>query len=330
MTYQPSPWQQALAQGFNDIESLCKHLQITPDSLTLPADYKNFPLRVPRGFVDCMEVGNPHDPLLRQVLPIADELREYPGYSHDPVGDLAAVAAPGVIQKYHGRVLLIMTGACAIHCRYCFRRNFPYSELQLSSQKIQQAIAYISADPTISEVILSGGDPLLLNDAKLGDLLQQLAGIEHLKRLRIHSRLPVVLPARVTPTLLTHLTAIGKQVVLVIHANHPNELSEQVGIACAGLKQHGITLLNQSVLLQGVNDDAETLVKLSEQLFALGILPYYLHLLDKASGVGHFEVVEERALEFVQHLQQTLPGYLVPKLVREQAGAAYKMPVFRW
>jgi EF-P beta-lysylation protein EpmB len=274
-----------------------------------------------------METGNPHDPLLRQVLPLQAELLDYPGYSHDPVGDLPAVATAGVIHKYHGRVLFIVTGGCAIHCRYCFRRNFPYQELQLSTQKTQQAIDFIAEREDISEVILSGGDPLLLNDEKLGRLLQQLSVIPHLKRIRIHSRIPVVLPERITPTLLDNLSACSQQIVLVIHANHSNELSAAVGNSCALLRASNITLLNQSVLLKGVNDSGPALCQLSERLFAFGVLPYYLHLLDKASGVGHFEVAKSQALEIMQHIRRNLPGYLVPKLVKEVAGAEHKIAI---
>ena len=321
-------WQQALAEAFTQVEDLCRHLQIDKDELALLPEYKQFPLRVPRGFVACMETGNPHDPLLRQVLPLQAELLDYPGYSHDPVGDLPAVATAGVIHKYQGRVLFIVTGGCAIHCRYCFRRNFPYQELQLSTQKTQQAIDFITQRTDISEVILSGGDPLLLNDEKLGRLLQQLSGIPHLKRLRIHSRSPVVLPERITPALLEQLRASPQQIVLVMHANHANELSAAVGKSCALLKASNITLLNQSVLLKGVNDSGLALCQLSEQLFACGVLPYYLHLLDKASGVGHFEVPESVARDLIQQVRRNLPGYLVPKLVKEVAGAEYKIGVY--
>ncbi|MDD1620765.1 MAG: EF-P beta-lysylation protein EpmB [Methylococcaceae bacterium] len=327
MDYKITRWQQELAEAFSDVETLCRHLQIDPESLPLLPNFKSFPLRVPRGFVDCMEPGNPDDPLLKQVLPLREELRHYPGYKHDPVGDLNAVATPGVIHKYRGRVLLVATGACAVHCRYCFRRNFPYGELQLSIQKLQQAFAYIESRPEISEVILSGGDPLLVNDDKLGHLLARLGGIAHLKRIRVHSRVPVVLPSRITPLLMDKLLETGKPIVLVLHANHPKELSAEVGSICAQLRQHGITLLNQSVLLKGINDDGETLCRLSEQLFAHGVLPYYLHLLDHASGTGHFAVDEARAKQIVQHMHCNLPGYLVPKLVEEQAGAAHKLPV---
>ncbi|MBS4051387.1 MAG: EF-P beta-lysylation protein EpmB [Methylomonas sp.] len=322
---QPPLWQRQLAEAFSSVAELCRHLQLDPASLPLLPHCKEFPLRVPRGFADCMATGDPADPLLRQVLPLQDELAHYPGYSHDPVGDLNAAAAAGVIHKYRGRVLLICTGACAINCRYCFRRHFPYAEQQLSKPKLQQALAYISARPEIEEVILSGGDPLLLNDDKLKALLDAVAGIPHVRRIRLHSRIPVVLPARVTPELLDTLSNLPQAVVLVLHANHANELSADVARACNGLKQRNVTLLNQSVLLKGVNDDCQSLLRLNERLFSIGVLPYYLHCLDRAAGVGHFEVPAQRALALMQCLQEQLPGYLVPKLVKEQAGAAHKI-----
>ncbi|WP_324615363.1 KamA family radical SAM protein [Methylomonas albis] len=254
MNTQTAGWQQALADAFTSVDALCEYLNIPTDSLALLPDFKAFPLRVPRGFADCMRPGDANDPLLKQVLPIQDELIDYPGYSHDPVGDLTAVAEAGIIHKYHGRVLLISTGACAVHCRYCFRRNFPYAELQLSTQKLQQAVSYIANRPEISEVILSGGDPLLLNDNKLGQLLRHLGEIKHIRRIRIHSRVPIVLPTRITEQLLNTLTSLPQQVIMVLHANHANELSSAVGIICNTLRQQGVTLLNQSVLLKGVND----------------------------------------------------------------------------
>jgi len=323
----PPLWQRQLAEAFSSVNDLCQHLQIDPSCLPLLPDFKDFPLRAPRGFVDCMQKGNPDDPLLKQVLPLQDELVYYPNYSHDPVGDLSAVAEAGVIHKYQGRVLLIATGGCAIHCRYCFRRHFPYSELQLSGQKVQQALEYIAANSEIKEVILSGGDPLLLSDEKIAYLLKQVSKISHVRRIRIHSRIPVVLPARITEQFLETLAHLPQQVILVIHANHGNELSGEVATACRRLKQYDVTLLNQSVLLKNINDDNDTLCQLSEKLFSIGVLPYYLHMLDRAIGVGHFEVSEKQAQKLLQYLKQTLPGYLVPKLVKEQAGAAHKIQI---
>lgn len=321
-------WQQQLAEAFNNIEDLCRYLNLSPNDLPISAAAaESFPLRVPLSFAACIEKGNAHDPLLRQVLPVSEELFAYPGYSNDPVGDLAAATQIGVLHKYHGRVLFIDTGSCAINCRYCFRRNFPYADLQLSKQQEDAAIKSIQNNTSISEVILSGGDPLLLSESRLARLIRQLDGIEHLKRIRIHSRLPIVLPARITEEFINSLIQSAKQIIIVVHCNHANEINDRVIAACNSLKNSGITLFNQSVLLKGVNDDAEVLCELSEQLFSHGIIPYYLHLLDKATGTGHFEVSETEALALMRQVQAALPGYLVPKLVKEQAGATSKQTV---
>jgi EF-P beta-lysylation protein EpmB len=321
-------WQQQLAEAFNNIEDLCRYLRLSLNDLPVSvAATESFPLRVPLSFAAGMQKGNPHDPLLRQVLPVKDELFAYPGYSNDPVGDLPAVTQTGVLHKYHGRALFINTGSCAINCRYCFRRNFPYSDLQLSKQKEHAAIQYIQEDSDITEVILSGGDPLLLSDARLAKLFARTAAIPHLKRIRIHTRLPIVLPARITDELINTLIQSAKQMVIVVHCNHANEINHRVIAACKLLKDNGITLFNQSVLLKGVNDNVAALCELSEQLFSHGIIPYYLHLLDKATGTGHFEVSETEALTLIKQVQTTLPGYLVPKLVKEQAGAMSKQSI---
>jgi len=322
-------WQQQLRESFKTIDDLCRYLQLSPQNLPVSLNAaENFPLKVPLSFAASMEKGNPHDPLLRQVLPVNDEMLSYPGFSNDPVGDLQAAATAGVLHKYHGRVLLINTGSCAINCRYCFRRSFPYSELQISNQKENSAIEYIRNDTDISEVILSGGDPLLLSDDKLTGLIVQLSDIEHLKRIRIHSRLPIVLPARITDQFIETLSCSSVQIVLIVHCNHANEINDRVMAGLKILKHRGIALFNQSVLLKGVNDNAEVLCALSEKLFAHGVIPYYLHLLDKASGTGHFEVSEQEALALINQVQAALPGYLVPKLVRERAGALSKEYIF--
>ena len=321
-------WQQQLAEAFNNIEDLCHYLHLSIKDLPVSeAAAKNFSLRVPLSFAASMQKNNPNDPLLRQVMPIKDELNIYPGFSNDPVGDLSSATQIGVLHKYQGRVLLINTGSCAINCRYCFRRNFPYSDLQLGKQHENAAIQYINDNHDISEVILSGGDPLLLNDERLEKLIQQLSAIKHLKRIRIHSRLPIVLPARITNELINSLTKSAKQIVLVVHCNHANEINTRVFAGFTLLQNKGITLFNQSVLLKGVNDDATVLCELSEQLFSLGIIPYYLHLMDKATGTGHFDVPETTAIALIQQMQNILPGYLVPKLVMEQAGALSKQPI---
>jgi EF-P beta-lysylation protein EpmB len=322
-------WQQQLAEAIDNIEYLCDYLSLS--MAELPASVsaaKDFPLRVPLNFADCMEKGNPDDPLLRQVLPVHDELAFYPGFNNDPVGDLQAATQTGVLHKYHGRVLLINTGSCAINCRYCFRRNFPYADYQLSKQKEAAAVRAIQNDTGITEVILSGGDPLLLNDARLKQLVQELSAIKHLRRIRIHSRLPIVLPARITADLISLFAQSTKQIILVVHCNHAREINGRVSAACHALKEKGITLFNQSVLLKGVNDNVPALCELNEQLFSHGIIPYYLHLLDKATGTGHFEVSKTEALKLIEQVQAKLPGYMVPKLVQEYAGAESKQNVY--
>jgi EF-P beta-lysylation protein EpmB len=318
-------WQQQLKDAFKNIDILCRYLQIAPNDLPVSLEAaQSFPLKVPLSFAASMEKGNPNDPLLRQVLPVNDELLTYPGFTNDPVGDLQAAATTGVLHKYHGRALFITTGSCAINCRYCFRRNFPYSELQVTKQTENSAIQFIRDDASLSEVILSGGDPLLLSDIRLRELIKQLGTIDHVKRIRIHSRLPIVLPARITDEFIETLTRCPAKIVLVVHCNHANEINDRVIAGLRRFKKSGITLFNQAVLLKGVNDDAEVLCNLSEKLFDQDVIPYYLHLLDKATGTGHFEVSEPEALALIAQVQASLPGYLVPKLVRERAGALSK------
>jgi EF-P beta-lysylation protein EpmB len=275
---------------------------------------------VPRGYAALMEWQRPDDPLLRQVLPVGEELVERPGFVRDPVGDQAALQAPGMLQKYHGRALLMVTGVCAIHCRYCFRRHYPLSPGSLLKNRGAPTFERLSASPDIEEVILSGGDPLMLDDRAFRDLVTRLEALPHLKRLRVHTRLPVVLPSRVTALLCDALASCRLKAVLVVHANHPRELSSGVSAALARLRGTGITVLNQSVLLKGVNDRAQVLSELSERLFENGVLPYYLHLLDRVTGAAHFEVDLRTAFELIQALRARLPGYLVPRLVREEPG----------
>jgi EF-P beta-lysylation protein EpmB len=321
---QPS-WRAELARAVSDPAELVRLLDLDPALLPAArAAARAFPLRVPRGFVARMRRGDGADPLLRQVLPLGAELEEHAGFSTDPTGDLAAASAPGLLTKYQGRALLVATGACAVHCRYCFRRHFPYADENPRADGWRAALAAIQADPSIDEVILSGGDPLSLSDARLAELSAALAALPQLRRLRIHTRHPVVLPERVDDALLGWLAPLRLQKVVVLHANHAAELDAAVGAACARLRDAGATLLNQSVLLRGVNDDAGVLAALSERLFALGVLPYYLHQLDRVAGAAHFEVDDARALALHAELSARLPGYLVPRLVREVAGAPAK------
>jgi EF-P beta-lysylation protein EpmB len=284
-----------------------------------------FPLRVPRGFVARMRHGDASDPLLRQVLPLDDEDRIVPGFGLDAVGDMDARGGTGVIHKYAGRALLVATGSCAVHCRYCFRRHFPYGEQTAAAGQWREALDYLAADASIQEVLLSGGDPLSLSTAKLAEFTNALAAVPHVRRLRLHTRLPVVLPERVDAELLAWLAGLPQQVVVVIHANHGNEIDDAVRQALAGLHRAGATLLNQAVLLRGVNDDVEALAGLSERLFEAGVLPYYLHQLDRVAGTAHFEVPEAESRALHEALSARLPGYLVPRLVREVAGAPAKL-----
>ena len=327
-TCQTSNWRKALSQAVRDPAELLELLALPPE--LLPAAQQAaalFPLRVPRGFVARMEKGNPADPLLRQVLPLGEELIATDGFTVDPVGDQQAMVIPGLLHKYSGRVLLVTTAACGIHCRYCFRRHFPYQQANAAAMDWQPALDYIAADPSIHEVILSGGDPLSLSDQRLAQLVTQLALIPHLKRLRLHTRQAIVLPERVDAQLLRWLEECRLQTVIVVHANHPNEINHAVATALQRLKGTGATLLNQAVLLQGVNDEVSILAALSEHLFEAQVLPYYLHQLDRVQGAWHFEVSDIRARQLMHDLRTCLPGYLVPSLVREQAGKLSKSPL---
>jgi EF-P beta-lysylation protein EpmB len=321
-------WQTDMAEAVRDPRELLELLDLGPAWLE-PAQRAAvaFPLRVPRAFLARMRKGDPADPLLRQVLPLGEELEDVAGYVRDPVGDMPSIAAKGLLHKYQGRVLLITTGACGVHCRYCFRRHFPYSEENARSGEWQEALDYLKGDTSIHEVILSGGDPLTLSDERLTGLVRSLEAIPHIRRLRIHTRQPVVLPSRVDDALLTWLKACRLQKVVVLHANHAREIDPAVAAACSLLREAGATLLNQTVLLRGVNDSADALADLSEALFAAQVLPYYLNLLDPVAGSAHFDVPEAEALELMARLRARLPGYLVPKLVREVPGAPSKMPV---
>jgi EF-P beta-lysylation protein EpmB len=279
-----------------------------------------FPLFAPLEFIRRMEIGNPRDPLLRQVLPLGEELVDQPGFTTDPVGDLAARSAPGMLHKYRGRALLVTTGACAVHCRYCFRRSYPYSAGPRSLADWQPALDAIAADPTIEEVLLSGGDPLTIVDSQLAALARRLASINHVKRLRIHTRLPIVIPQRINAELLEWLRGTRLTPIVVIHVNHPHEIDEAVSHSLARLVDAGIPVLNQSVLLRGVNDDAAALVELSKRLVDLRVMPYYLHQLDRVQGAAHFEVPVSRGIELIDQMRRQLPGYAVPRYVAEIAG----------
>jgi len=324
----PVRWQQRWREAIRDPRELLRQLGLDPVALGVSDEAAGqFAVRVPQGFAARMRHGDRHDPLLRQVLPITDELKIVPGFSLDAVGDGAAKKATGVIQKYRGRALLVTTGSCAINCRYCFRRHFDYGTENAAREGWRDAVDAIAQDPDIDEVILSGGDPLSLATHKLVELTQALRQIPHLRRLRIHSRLPVVLPERVDDELVQWLGSLPWPVAFVIHANHANEFDATVDAAMARLREAGATLLNQAVLLRGVNDSIEALQALSERSFAAGVLPYYLYQVDRVEGVAHFEVDDDTAKDLHAQLTARLSGYLVPKLVREISGDSSKRPV---
>ena len=320
-------WRQQHAEALRKPAELLKQLAL-PESLLTSAQAasNHFSMRVPSAWLARIEAGNPADPLLRQILPAAEELESSGHFSTDPVGDQEARVLPGLLHKYQGRVLLMTTGACAIHCRYCFRRHYPYGDDKFLTE-LPSILNYIRSDSSIHEVILSGGDPLSLSNERLAGLIQQIQTINHIKRLRIHTRTPVVLPSRLDNGLLDLLQSIKLQTVIVLHCNHPNELDPAVLETLSALQKCGLTLLNQSVLLKGVNDDVDTLSHLSERLFSAGVLAYYLHQLDRVKGAQHFEVDDAKAVALHDALRQRLPGYLLPKLVREQRGAGAKTPL---
>lgn len=325
------PWQRELAAGVASVGELLALLGLPAAAAGEAAGAAraaaDFPLRVPRGFVARMRPGDPRDPLLLQVLAAADEVEPVAGWGADPLAESAAQPVPGVLHKYRGRALLVVTGACAVHCRYCFRRHFPYGERGLTRSGEARALAWLAGEPTVTEAILSGGDPLTLPDARLAALAGRLAEVPHLARLRVHTRLPIVLPARVDDALLAWLTGTRLAPVVVVHANHAREIDAAVAAALGRLRAAGVPVLNQSVLLAGVNDSPEALGDLSEALFAAGVLPYYLHLLDPVAGAAHFDVPQERAAALHAELAARLPGYLVPRLVREVPGAPGKVAV---
>jgi EF-P beta-lysylation protein EpmB len=320
-----SDWHAALADALRDPDELIDLLGL-PHDLREPARRaaRLFPLLVPRGYAGRMRHGDPADPLLAQVLPLGMEESAVPGFVADPVGDAAARRAPGLLQKYRGRALLITTGACAVHCRYCFRRHYPYDDEPRRMADWEDALTVLESDESLHEVILSGGDPLMLSDARLEALCARIAEMPHVKRLRLHTRLPIVLPERITGSLLEILSSAGPTPILVVHANHANEVAGDCGLALCRLVRSGLTTLNQAVLLKGVNDSAAAQAALCEALVDLGVIPYYLHQLDRVAGAAHFEVAEETGRQIIAELRRLLAGYAVPRYVRETPGGEYK------
>ncbi len=320
-------WQQESAQSIKTPDALASIHQLLAESqVSMQEAHQSFPVRVPLAWIDRIKKGDLNDPLLRQILPHADELLNVPGFTDDPLAESDSMPRRGILHKYHGRALLIASPVCAIHCRYCFRRHFPYQEVTPTTEQWQQAFNYLESHTDISEVILSGGDPLTLNNDRLFQLMQRLEKIPHIRRLRLHTRTPIALSSRIDHEFIERLGLLQKKIkiVVVLHVNHANEIDSYVSNAIFMIKKTGVVLLNQSVLLRGVNDSVKVLKNLSEKLFDTGVLPYYLHLLDKVQGAAHFEVDKTDAIDLMMALRKKLPGYLVPKLVQENAGEPFK------
>ena len=317
-------WQRILADSLTTSNQLLSRLGLLTDQVQSVDQSPDFPVRVPEPFVTRMVAGDPHDPLLRQVLAVADERHAMPGFLKDPLDELEG-PMPGVLHKYRSRVLVIYRGGCAINCRYCFRRHFPYQENTLTARDIDGLVTYLKAHPEVNEVVLSGGDPLMADDQALSDFFGRLESVSSIHRLRIHTRLPIVIPERVTDTLCQIIAATALPVVMVLHSNHANEIDQSVMDAVSQLRVVCRSVLNQSVILKGINDSADVLIALSERLFEAGIDPYYLNVLDRVSGAHHFDVSDLEVAALHQALLNALPGYLVPKLVREVPGIGHKV-----
>ncbi len=324
-------WQWHVKHAIRDPQELLERLGLPclPSGSATESElaHRQFTTFVPLPWLSRIRPGDPGDPLLRQVLPVADETRPVAGFVEDAVGDLPATRAKGLIHKYQGRALLAVSGACAVHCRYCFRRHFPYDTVPHSAEDLNSALDVVRQDSTIREIILSGGDPLMLVDSRLSEVLGLVRDIGHVRRIRIHTRLPIVIPQRVTAALLDELRNSPPAMIMVLHVNHPAELDAATCDAVRALADTGILLLNQAVLLAGVNDDERTLLELGEKLIDIRCLPYYLHQLDRVSGTAHFEVPVARGLELVRYLREHLPGYAVPRYVTERPGEASKREV---
>ncbi|MDC5353200.1 EF-P beta-lysylation protein EpmB [Acinetobacter baumannii] len=328
--HQEQNWQSQLSDLITDPLELLNLLELSTDQLLSGAILasEKFKLRVPRAFVGKMNAKDPLDPLLLQVLPHHLELEEHPEFVTDPLGEEAANQLPGVLHKYKSRFLLTLTGACAVHCRYCFRRHFPYQENLPKNEDWLNIKNYIESNPDINEVILSGGDPLTLSNRKLTLWLERLSSLKQVKILRIHSRVPIVIPNRIDEELISLLKNSRLRIILVVHSNHASELDDFTCSKLLQLSEHHITILNQAVLLKGVNDSAQILTDLSYRLFEARVMPYYLHVLDKVKGAQHFDLIPSEIDAIYQDVLASLPGYLVPKLVREIAGEKNKTPLF--
>ncbi|HUT95911.1 MAG TPA: EF-P beta-lysylation protein EpmB [Thermoguttaceae bacterium] len=318
-------WHAILADPVTDAAELCRLVGVAPpDAVAAGQVERGFPLLVPRTYLARIRRGDPHDPLLLQILPREEERDQPAGFTTDPVGEAHIARTCGLLRKYRGRALMVATPDCAVHCRFCFRRHFPYPSLPKPPNRWEPALDEIAADPSIREVILSGGDPLTLDDGLLAQLAQRLAEIPHVRRLRVHTRVPIVIPQRVTEELLAWLRGTRLTPIVVVHVNHPAEIDDQVASALGRLVDAGVPVLSQSVLLRGVNDRLDVLARLYERLVDLRVMPYYLHQLDRVAGAAHFEVPESTGVELIEQLRAHLPGYAIPRYVRETPGEANK------
>jgi len=321
-------WQTVLAEAVTDPQELCRRLQLpTATAEQARRGAEGFGVLVPHPYLTRIKPGDPDDPLLRQVLPTEDEQKPAPGFTVDPLCEASATTAPGLLSKYAGRSLIVTTGRCGVHCRFCFRRHGIHPTGEAEIRLAEEAIRHIAADSTVREVILSGGDPLTVDDRRLGDLAERIGAVDHVTRLRIHTRLPVLVPQRVTGDLMGWIRRSRLQVIVVLHLNHPAEIDDSVARAFSRLADAGIPMLSQSVLLRGVNDDFEVLARLFERLVDLRVMPYYLHQLDRVAGAAHFEVPEQTGIDLVCQLRRRLPGYAVPRYVRDIPGNRNKQPL---
>jgi EF-P beta-lysylation protein EpmB len=321
-----SDWRRALEDAITDPAELCELLELPPSLVVSPHSEGDVtPLLVPRTYLSRIERGNPRDPLLLQVLPQKEELEKHPGFSKDPLGEAAARRGPGLLGKYRSRFLIVATGRCAVHCRFCFRRHSPCGKGPQGQSEWEETLRRIDSDPSVREVILSGGDPLCLDDGFLAELARRLAAMDHLRRLRIHTRLPIMIPQRVTEGLIAWLRGTRLVTIVAVHVNHPAEIDDAVAATLGRLVEAGIPVLSQSVLLRGVNDQVDVLTELFDRLVDLRVMPYYLHQLDRVAGSAHFEVPEQRGIELVRQVRTRLPGYATPRYVRETPRSPHKL-----
>lgn len=317
-------WKTILRKNFTSISALADFLELSFEQRSQLIQNPNFPLNLPLRLAQKMAKGTLDDPLFKQFVPLQKELIETSFFKADPVCDKSFLKQKKLLKKYEGRVLLLCTSACAMHCRYCFRQNFPY---ETDEKSFHEELKWIEKHLSVHEVILSGGDPLSLSDEKLEKILLPLASMSHIHRIRFHTRFPIAIPERIDKGFLKLIKQLPQQLYFVIHCNHPKELDAEVFNCLKSLQKTGSVVLNQSVLLKGVNDKLDTLVELSRQLINGGVIPYYLHQLDQVKGAAHFEVPVAKGRLLIKKMTQLLSGYAIPKYVKEIAGELNKTPL---